>query len=869
LALFLLNAQIMRRRILAWSAFLALSFFVLSPACQVTSGRNVAAGSEWTLNPGRKTHLQEVMTSAFCGKCHPAMYAEHNQNTHGRAFTDSEPRIATGRFAHSDCIRCHTPRPIFETGIGMNPMRRHHNLEEGNTCMTCHWTPEYDYGSFEGGTECKTAFHPDVGKVEACASCHRNHGTPYQWEKSPLGKGKNRTCMDCHMKSVVRPVAIGEEARRVRSHVFPGSRSESQLRRAYKYEARIDENELVVRVTNNGAGHNFPTELKQRSLESLVIVKDLDGKEVYRSRMIFRDPYKRPYGLHLLVNTQIPSGDYREHRVPIRIASGTVQTELHFKLYFPIEDNHPELARQLEVRQLPFDRIIPSNKTVESAPEPKVVKPEGTTIKEAGIPQLVDFAKLPIGQTEVKLPKGEGPEDIRKLIEFFMFPVPQAQSDARQRLLDIGKPAVPALVAAMGSWDNKTWKNAMKVLFAMGDRVRPDVIKALSSDRLYTRIHARNLLADFGRPLHLDGLAAALIPGLTQKNALDRTSAADALGRLKLNPAIPALRKLLSDDDPDVQRSVALALARLDDTGAVPMLRDTLAAASFVETRGDLAKALAMLGDPVGIPLLIEGLDHRDDLIREHFFERLFAVTNLHLGYDPLAPRPQRLEAISRLSAYWSRNGSAEKLRRPWPPSRRAHEHAWSIVQKLGDDMDTESRQISELVGMGSDAVPALVLGLKYPAGFSTRRDRILRCLGSIKSKQAAPFVAAALRDPVVAVASQACIALSAIKDPATLPALHYYHDHLLSTRAAGKFPKSAGDPDVLLARSAAARLVLGDKTARSELVNLLLADDLGARKTAHEALVSVFGSGHGYDAEDNVAARRAAARRWQTDSQK
>ena len=87
-----------------------------------------------------------------------------------------------------------------------------------------------------------------------------------------------------------------------------------------------------------------------------------------------------------------------------------------------------------------------------------------------------------------------------------------------------------------------------------------------------------------------------------------------------------------------------------------------------------------MLGDPVGIPLLIEGLDHRDDLIREHFFERLFAVTNLHLGYDPLAPRPQRLEAISRLSAYWSRNGSAEKLRRPWPPSRRAHEHAWSIV---------------------------------------------------------------------------------------------------------------------------------------------------------------------------------------------
>ena len=49
---------------------------------------------------------------------------------------------------------CHTPRPIFETGLGMNPIRRHYDLEEGNTCMTCHWKPEYDYGHFRGGAEC-------------------------------------------------------------------------------------------------------------------------------------------------------------------------------------------------------------------------------------------------------------------------------------------------------------------------------------------------------------------------------------------------------------------------------------------------------------------------------------------------------------------------------------------------------------------------------------------------------------------------------------------------------------------------------------------------------------------------------------------
>ena len=66
---------------------------------------------------------------------------------------------------------------------------------------------------------------PDVGTVEACASCHRNHGTPYQWELAPTGKQAGRTCMTCHMALVTRPVAVGEEPRPVRSHVFPGSRS--------------------------------------------------------------------------------------------------------------------------------------------------------------------------------------------------------------------------------------------------------------------------------------------------------------------------------------------------------------------------------------------------------------------------------------------------------------------------------------------------------------------------------------------------------------------------------------------------------------------------------------------------------------------
>ena len=61
-----------------------------------------------------------------------------------------------------------------------------------------------------------------------------------------------------------------------------------------------------------------------------------------------------------------------------------------------------------------------------------------------------------------------------------------------------------------------------------------------------------------------------------------------------------------------------------------------------METRRELAVSMDMLGSPVGVPLLMDGMDHQDDLLRESFFEALFSVTGIHLGFNPLAPRPQR-----------------------------------------------------------------------------------------------------------------------------------------------------------------------------------------------------------------------------------
>lgn len=835
------------------------------------SGNALASPIARTGDRDRAHHAQEVMRSSYCASCHPDIYAEHEQNTHGRAFTDEEVRLATGRFSQADCIICHTPRPIFETGIGMNPIRRHHDLEEGNTCMTCHWKEGVDYGGFHGGADCKSAFDPRVGTVDACASCHRNHGTPFQWATAVNGKESGRTCVDCHMEKIERPVAVGEAPRLVRSHVFPGARSTTQIARAYAYEAHIDGNEVVVAITNKGAGHNFPTELKQRSLESLVVVHDAAGKEIARSRMVFRDPYKRPYGLTLQVNTQIPSGETREHRVPIAAATGSVTCELHFKQYFPIEDHHPDMSRRLELVELPFDGLTPSTKPVESAPEVAVVTPDSIDPEKAGIANLVDYAHPAIGKVDVDIPQGDSQADIDKLIQLFQFPVVLANVEARKRLTQLGVKAVPSLVTAMGSWDNKTWNQAMAVLEAIGEPAGPAVAKALEHEELYVRLHACELLARMGWKQDRPAILASFKKALSRANALDRSHAAQTIGQLHLEELEGDLERGLADADPDVVRACARALAHLGVKSAVPRLKEALANAYWDETKRDLAESIARLGDASGIPVLLEGLSHEDDLIRESFFEALFNVTGLHFGYEALAPREERLASIARWQAFWAKEGGVEKLRPapsvPW----KINSEARKIVDAFhGSDGsvpsidDTKARE--RLIELGEKAVPALsTLGLKYAPGFAEKRAQICSVLGEIRHPDAVPALIATLRDPVLAVSAWACNALERIGDREALPALRRYHQRLLSLRAQGAIPQSAGSPDDLVAQACKARLKLGDERAIEELVTLFLSQDAAAATTAAYALRERLGGDLNVAPDAPREERAAWVRAWRS----
>jgi HEAT repeat protein len=809
----------------------------------------------------------DVMQSVFCARCHPSQYAEHEQNTHGRAFTDEEVRLATARFSHQDCIICHTPRPIFETGVGMNPMRRMYDLEEGNSCMTCHWRPGYDYAQFQGGAQCKSAFHPDAGTVEACASCHRNHGTPYQWEKSPQGKLAGRVCIDCHMPAITREVALGGPVRETRSHVFPGGRNEQHVRKAYDYAAKIEGDTAVVTVTNKGAGHNFPTELKQRSVESLVIVRDMGGKEVARSRMVFRDPYKRPYGLELQVNTQIPSGQSREHRVPLTVERGTLECQLFYKLYFPIEDQYPDLARQLETRTLPFDGIRPSTKEVVSDPEVVALTPGNISPELAGAGNLVDFARPKIGKVAVEIPQGETAEDMTKLVQLFQFPVPEANAKARKRLAELGLKSVPALIEGLASWDNKTFNQSMQVLQEIGAPAIPALEQGLGDPRLYVRRWSRELAGRMR--IQSDTAKASLVKGLSLENALDRASAAQALGALHVDAAVPQLRALLADADPDVVRAAGLALGQLGAQNAAAAILQALECARYPETRRDLATALANLGDARGIPALVGGLDLADDLVRESCFEALFAATGLFEGYEPLAPRPERLAALARIQARWATEGGPALLLPTARPDPQKAARAFKLVTDIGGSdlggstADDDKAALNELVDLGVDAIPALLHGLKWAPGFADKRVFMCNALGQIGDKRAAPALCYVLRDPVIATAAWACWALERVGEPAAIPALGRYQQRLRALALAGQIPEAAGSLELLLLQAARARLALGDDHARAEVVAGLLSLDDGVRRLALDALRKRYGGDRGYDPLAPEEERAAAVKRW------
>ena len=173
-------------------------------------------------------------------------------------------------------------------------------------------------------------------------------------------------------------------------------------------------------------------------------------------------------------------------------------------------------------------------------------------------------------------------ESIATPIERLRDPNAEIRSQAADVLVDIGKPAVPALIDELdGSWPYESETSATGVLARVGEPAIPALIDALDDKEVLTR---------YGAVLALGGM------------------------RESAGPAVPALIKRLDDKIPLVRSTAAIALGWIGATNeeAVLALLDVM---SDEFMHGYAIAAFGEMGEPV-VPELIKATNHKDRHIR-------------------------------------------------------------------------------------------------------------------------------------------------------------------------------------------------------------------------------------------------------------
>jgi len=264
------------------------------------------------LTPPASDEPLRLLSSGQCLECHADVGKEWQASHHKFAYENPEVRKLSNNFANQECIACHAPRPVLNFEPGERVLARQSDRGLGVDCLACHAHPDGGVGTSNLAAKldapCRPKIVPRMASVEHCAACHNQHKTVEQWRGAPENlKGDN--CLDCHMPETWR-----EGGRKGRNHSFPASHDLPSLQSAVSMQAGWDTDGPWVRVTNNGAGHNFPTDERSRAADLQVRWKNAQGewgvwKHVYR----FRDPYRDETDL---TNTQIPSGGTQRFALP-------------------------------------------------------------------------------------------------------------------------------------------------------------------------------------------------------------------------------------------------------------------------------------------------------------------------------------------------------------------------------------------------------------------------------------------------------------------------------------------------------------------------------------------------------------------------
>lgn len=313
-------------------------------------GLLVAIGGAWLLvsilfAPEPVAEIRPFDSSRQCAECHQQVFAEWEGSWHAQAWIDPEVRRLSNDFSNADCIDCHAPRPIFETGLANRVLPRATRRVEGVDCIACHLMPDGTMAGTVTSTSaaCRPVATRELLAPEFCAGCHDQHGTVQQWKASRFaqpGEGF-MSCVDCHMPHRGGDPSAG------RDHTMHGGHDLALVRSAVELRGSRDGATWRIEVENVGAGHNYPTDERSRASDLFWRPLGESGPASWRHLFRFRNPYRHEVGL---VDTELPAGETQRLGIDDPAAAAGVEVALFFKLSPYWEDpEHPDPEREAEL----------------------------------------------------------------------------------------------------------------------------------------------------------------------------------------------------------------------------------------------------------------------------------------------------------------------------------------------------------------------------------------------------------------------------------------------------------------------------------------------------------------------------------------
>jgi Cytochrome c554 and c-prime len=319
----------------------------------------LSAGPNGTATSGDTAPAVRWESSTQCRDCHRDVYDEWFGSHHQISFTNPEVRATSDDFRKEECMDCHLPRPLAVTGFGKRTLPRRTHFDEGVGCITCHLGPN---GGILGrqsrpDAPCKPVANTEFLAVDACASCHNQHGTTDQWAASTFA-AQGTDCSSCHMPSIERKRPDGS-VRPGRKHRYDGAHDRATLQSAAEFTVARDGGEVTFTLKNTGAGHNFPTEERHRAVDIVYRFVTAAGPGERTRAWRFRNPYRDETtpinpGNATSENTQLPAGEQKTLRAAIGDGAIAVEARLWYRLTPFVLDDDPRSTllaeRRLELR---------------------------------------------------------------------------------------------------------------------------------------------------------------------------------------------------------------------------------------------------------------------------------------------------------------------------------------------------------------------------------------------------------------------------------------------------------------------------------------------------------------------------------------